>query len=378
MAQVAGLLELDGGSAELAHGQLAEARLAAVRDLGDNHLRTYALGRTLARADRDTGRIEEALALQEALRRSVRKVSGLGSDENSHLDLDQVSLLFSGGHPQSALRVSDEALPRCTKSLGPHAQMCRYLDVLRVEILTQMGWTDRAFQVLPELRFNFVDMSVPYLQIKALILESRLLSQVGPNSSADQADVLRRMEDFATASDQLPSLRAGAALGLAESSLRAGDWTTAEAWIARAFVLVGQKTDSPATSRTGANALMLSGLALLEEQRPALALKPLWAAVNYLRASAGENAPVTQLASLNLAIALQRAGHGVEAVSVADLAQGLLASTMGAEAPTYKRALALRDRLKGNPDQNPLSGPSAGHLREDDVALDIGRGYFNL
>jgi hypothetical protein len=375
------LISLYAGEAERARAPLVAAREAAVRALGESNLRTFRLGQALVRADRDSGKVDEALILQESLRQTARQIPELGADAFANMDLDQVNLLSSAGRLRGALSLSGEVLPRCIAALGDQAQLCRYLEVKHAQLLLKLGWADQALQAIPLIHISSEDANLPFLQIESLLLELRLLPSASASSragGAELASVFERVRQFANTAEMRPPLRAGAMLGLADSLLRTGDWGRAEPWISQALALLGDQVGQPANSRTDANARMLMGIVLLEQSRPQESLVWMRQSLKYFADSLGDEHPITQQFALNVALALEQAGNLSEAYATARRAQPLLRDALGGDTPAYQRILRILDRLKylsGNGTQTD-DRPSA-HAPEDHGATYIAREFFS-
>ncbi|MDP9045550.1 MAG: protein kinase, partial [Pseudomonadota bacterium] len=329
LAQVSGLLALDAGDAEKARPLLENAYDRAERKLGDSDLRTYGLGQALVRADRDLGRVDAALLLQERLRRTASAIPSLGADAYADLDWEQFSLLSRAGRYAAALRLSDQALPRCVAALGARYPGCRYLAVESARLARVAGWAERAAQALPELMHHAEDANLPFLQIDTWLIDLALQAQA-PASPA-RADAVLRVQRFADASNQDGPLRASAALGLASAALRGADVASAERWIQAALSMVHERLGQEPASPVGAHAQMLWGLAQLEGGQVAAALPLLQTARRFMAAVYGGAHPQTQFATLDVALALERLGRLDEAAASAAQVRAPLGDSLGAE-----------------------------------------------
>lgn len=374
LAQLSGLLELDAGASEQARSRLVLARQNAIETLGEGHLRTLWLGQALFRANKQTGRIDEALALQESLRRAAKSIHGLSAVEYANLDWEEVDLLYESGQFDSAIHLLAQALPNCVNALGRRFQLCRYLRLRSTEILTSLGWTERAKLEMPELLSSAEDGNLPYLQVHSWLVQLRLLSAEPDASPEDRRRAITRIVGFVNSDDPDKGLRADAMLGLAESSMRFGDWDQGEAWVEKASALLQVGLDEYPKSLIGAKAEMLSGVALLGMDHVDEAIGRLQTARGYLSANAGDARAATQLISMNLALALERKGDSRSAALLSDRALALLPASIGKENPLYARIVELSARSKANPVSDaPNARPHDGR-----ASSSTARDFYNL
>ena len=349
-AEVTGWLSLSQGNTSHARDLLSEAHATAIRTLGEDHLRTFKLGQALFRAERDSGHTEAALAFQEGLRRSAARIGGFGADELAVMDWEQVNLLNGAGQFARAFDLVELVRPKCIDALGPEAQPCRYLSVKRAQLLLRLGRLDQAKQALSGLRPIADDVTLPFLQIEALIVELRVLSvDVGRVVSTDLANAFERVRKFAQASRESklqPSLTAGALLALAESRLRTGDDLDAMRWIDSALAALSTDARMPLRSRTAANAQTLLAIAWLGQGRFEDALRSFLRSDDYLTETLGPAHAATQLLRLNKVMALAALGRIPEALATVETAKAVLHESLGVEAPTYKRILLFQQQLE--------------------------------
>ena len=359
-AEVTGWLSISQGNTSHARDLLSDAHATAIRTLGEDHPRTFKLGQAWFRAERDSGHTETALAMQDRLRRSAARIGGFGADELAVMDWEQVNLLYGAGQFAQAIDLVDLVRPKCIDALGPEAQPCRYLSVKRAQLLLRLGRMDQAKQALSGLRPIADDMTLPFLQIEALIVELRFQSMnAGGVVSPELASAFERVRMFAQTSRKptvQPGLTAGAMLVLAESRLRTGDDLDARRWIELALNALGTEARTPLRSRTAADAQTLLAIAWLGRGRFEDALSSLLRSDAYLAETLGPTHAATQLLRLNKAIALAAMGRNSEALATVETAKAVLHVSLGVEAPTYKRILLLRQRLERAEKSNTGSG----------------------
>ena len=373
LAQVEGWLALNGGDPVRARAALGPAHDIAVRALGETHLRSFRLGQALFRAERDGGDIDAASALQDRLRHTAARIPTLGADEFASMDWEHVNLLVGAGRLSQALTLAEEVLPTCTNALGPNAQPCRYLLVRRAQIMLKLGQVDASRRDLAALRAIYEDASPPYLLIEALLVELRLRSLASGDAPSDGLasvfDRVRRFGEGGDGADVQATLRAGALLGLAESCLRRGDPQEAQRWIARAMLLLGGPGERITASRTAATAWMYSGIASIQQGHFEEGIGTLQRSQDFFATTLGPNHSTTQFVALNRGLALASMGRSRDAAGVVREAQPVLRDALGVSAPTYRRVVALLQRLDE-------SGAATGASRGRTMSAGIGSEFF--
>jgi eukaryotic-like serine/threonine-protein kinase len=346
-AEIAGWIALNGGDARRAEALLSAGRSAAIDVLGPNHLRTFKLGRALFRAERNLRNVDRALELQEELRRAAAHVVGLDADEIGAMDLDDVNLLLGTGRFAQALPLAERALSGCVDVLGAGEQSCRLLFVKKGQALLRLGKVDQAMQDIQRLQAMTQDTSLPYLQVEALLLELRLRSkvQVGAEPPASLVERVRAFGQSGPAVAMQPTFKAAALLALAEARLRVGDPAQAQQWIDLALGLVGRNTAEGDAPRIAAIADMLTGIALLQQDRLEEALERLERSRGEMARLLSSEHPITQLVALNSALTLVALKRVPEALAVVRHAEPVLRDAFGVDAPSYREVLSLLQRL---------------------------------
>ena len=348
LAEVAGLLALNGGDAQRAASVLSDARKAALRSLGHEHLRTFRLTQHLARVDVERGDVEAALTLQQELSEVAGHVQGLSADDIAGIDWERVALLLKAGRIAPALAVTKVALPNCVRALGPSNQTCRFLLLYEGEALLKGGHVAEAMRLVPQLQSMELDATLPFLQVGSMVLELRLRSF--EKESHDLEVLFERVRQFGQSGAEVgmtSTFKAAALLALAECRLRARDFDHARDWAGKTLSILGDKANDGQGLQAAAIARMLTGIALREQGRPEEALEWLERSRADSGRAVGAEHPTTQLFALNVAATLAELRRTSEAAAVAKHAEAVLRDTLGLDSPTYGRALALIRILEG-------------------------------
>jgi hypothetical protein len=376
-AEVKGRIALNGGDAEGARAQLSAARDVAIRALGAENLRAFTLGQALFRAERALSHFEAAVKLQDELRRLAGRIPGIGASEIAEMDFEQINLLGELGRFAQALDLLDVALPQCIDALGAQQQTCRFLVLVRGHTLLKLGKTHLAMQVIPQLRVMQQDANYPSLQVESLILEFRLQSMV-PNAS-ELPGLFEKVRGFAQSGSVVaiqPAFKAAALLALAESKLRSGDPDKAREWADLVVPLLGDGAKQGGGLQLAAVGQMLTGIALIGQNKPELALDTLGAAQAAFAKVRGLEHPTTQLFALNYALALAELHRWGDAVAVVRHAELVLREAFGASSPTYQQVLALLRRLEVRQTEPPGAGTIAAEPSIRTDAASWWSGFF--
>jgi hypothetical protein len=376
-AEVKGRIALNGGDAEGARAQLSAARDVAIRALGAENLRAFTLGQALFRAERALSHFEAAVKLQDELRRLAGRIPGIGASEIAEMDFERINLLGELGRFAQALDLLDVALPQCIDALGAQQQTCRFLVLVRGHTLLKLGKTHLAMQVIPQLRVMQQDANYPSLQVESLILEFRLQSMV-PNAS-ELPGLFEKVRGFAQSGSVVaiqPAFKAAALLALAESKLRSGDPDKAREWADLVVPLLGDGAKQGGGLQLAAVSQMLTGIALIGQNKPELALDTLGAAQAAFAKVRGPEHPTTQLFALNYALALAELHRWGDAVAVVRHAELVLREAFGASSPTYQQVLALLRRLEVRQTEPPGAGTIAAEPSIRTDAASWWSGFF--
>ena len=347
LAEVAGWVALSSGEAARARSIFDAARRVAVGTLGADHLRSFALGQGLFRAERDLNHFDAAIVLQDELRKTASRVRGLDPGEVGNMDWESVNLLFGAGRFAQALGLADAALPRCAEVLGAQEQSCRYLFLKRVQTLVRLGRIDTAAQALTRVQAMAADPTLPFLQIEALLLELRIRA-MNPGA-AELPALFERVRAFGESGSEVtmkPTFKVAALLALADQRLRMRDPDQARLWIEKAMALLAEGGAQGSALRFAASGELLKGVAQLQQGRPEQALVALTAAKDRCAEVFGSGHAITQLYSLNVALALEQLDRSSEAVAIVRQAEPVLREALGADAPTYQELLSLLRRLE--------------------------------
>ncbi len=347
LAEVSGRIAFSSGDPQRARDLLLAGRQAATQALGTDHLRTFKLGQSLFRAERDLGHVDAALDLLDELRRMAKRVSGLGPGDLAAMDWEHMNLLFGAGRFAQALALGNVALPHCVEALGAEEQSCRYLFLKRAQTLLRLGRVAQATEMSPRLQAAAQDPTLPFLQVESLLLEFRLRGMA--SNPTELSPLFEQVRAFGQSGAEIamkPTFKAVALLALAEACLRAGDAPQARGWIERAMVLLGDGNKQGNDLRVAAIGRMLTGISLLHQGLPEQALGWLQRAQADFSKALGAEHPTTQLFALNSALALAELQRLPEAIIVVGRAEPVLRDALGVDAPTYQEVLALLHRLE--------------------------------
>ena len=348
LAEVAGLLTLNGGDAPGAASVLSDAREAALRSLGREHLRTFRLTQHLARVDVERGDLGAALTLQQELSEVAGRVQGLSADDIVGIDWERVALLLKAGRVAQALAIIKVALPSCARALGPSNQTCRFLLLYEGEALLKGGHVSQAMSLVPQLQSMELDTTLPFLQVGSMVLELRLRSF--EKESHDLDALFERVRQFGQSGVEVgmtSTFKAAALLALAECRLRARDFDQARDWARKTLSTLGDKANEGQGLQAAAIARMLTGIAFREQGRLDEALEWLERSRADSGRAVGSEHPTTQLFALNVAATLAELRRTSEAAAMAKHAEAVLRDTLGLDSPTYEKALALVQTLEG-------------------------------
>ncbi|MEO8808045.1 MAG: serine/threonine-protein kinase [Burkholderiaceae bacterium] len=347
LAEVAGWVALSSGDAAHARSIFDGGRRVAIDVLGADHLRSFKLGQGLFRAERDLNHFDAAILLQDELRKTASRVKGLDPGEVGDMDWESVNLLFGAGRFAQALGLADAALPRCAEVLGAQEQSCRYLFLKRAQTLVRLGRIDTAVDGLTRLQAMAADQTLPFLQIEALLLELRIRAM---NPGAPELPALfERVRAFGESGAEVtmkPTFKVAALLALADQRLRMRDPDQAQLWIEKAMAVLGERGGQGSALRFAATGQLLRGVAQLQQGRPEEALVSMTAARDRSAEVSGPGHAITQLYSLNIALALEQLERSSEAVAIVRHAEPVLREALGADAPTYQELLSLLRRLE--------------------------------
>jgi hypothetical protein len=240
----------------------------------------------------------------------------------------------------------------------------------KVNAMLRLGMTLRASEDLPSLEAIAGDQKSPALAADTLLLILRLDAAMG--SAERQGASFQRVRSLVESDAGValgPNFRTKGLLALAEARLRANDPADGEQWAVKALALQQRDDGAPAT-KLGTLARTLKGISLLQRGRAVDALQSLHAAQDDCSKLFGPDNPTTYLFSLNTALALETLGRWSDALTVVARAEPALRKAMGADAPTYLRAKALRNRLEQHIESEGPSHPGAEPFKAD---VSIGR-----
>jgi tetratricopeptide (TPR) repeat protein len=277
------------------------------------------------------------------------RVPGLEAAELGAMDSEDVNLLLSAGRFERALALIDAALPRCARLHGQQDQNCRMLFLRQGQTLLRLGKLDQAQLALPRLDAMSRDMTLPFIQVESLILEFRLRSRLG--SAPEVPGLFERVRAFGESGAEVsmkPSFKAIALLALSEARLQVNDPSQTIGWAEAAMGLMNSGTKSGDGLRISAIAQTLMGVALIQQHRYEDALAALGRAQTAATVAFGASHPTTQTFAMNSALALSLLDRTPEALEIARKAEPMLREAMGADSPTYRRALEVLRQLEAS------------------------------
>jgi eukaryotic-like serine/threonine-protein kinase len=368
LTEVQGWIAYLQNDAQRAAALFRESRQNAVAAFGPHHAKTLEPLRGQIYAERKLRNYDGALALMSELERTARKTPGLDPKVFVAGGIDRADLLHESGRYAEALNHLSSALPECVSTVGANDESCRRLLIAKTRTMLRMGWTQRARAEVRQLETLADDSSSPTLQINALLALLRLESALGP--SERQKSLLDRARTFGTSGPEVPvnpALKSLALLSLAEAQLLVGDSADAATWIERVLSAQQGGSDAPPPSILTAVGQSLLGVVHLRRGQPGEALRRMKPGHDELSSLLGAQHPMTQLFSLNMALALQAMGRTAEARDIVDRADPVLRQALGPDAPTYLRVQRLKAMLLQTPpraatgaDAQPPATSSAG------------------
>lgn len=338
LAEIEGSVAKDQGDTLRARELLAQSRQAYVEALGPDSAQAFRVSRKLATIERTLGNFDGAFALYETLNSTASRIKGLDDRDRAGVDWERVDLLYASGAYARALAEVQLVQPHCVETIGENSEYCRLLLLRKGVILLRLGLVDQAVSTLPRINAIARDDQSPYLRSEALLLGLRIESAGSPSVSPSSYEDVRRFGESGDAVAIKPIFKVAALMGLAEVCLRRGDPSDAQRWSERALKLEPR-------GAALAIARSLLGLALLQERQAEKALEQLQLAAADFDNHLGPSHPMTQLFALNRVLALERLGRHSDAVALLDRAQPILLKSLGRDAPTYVRVVALRSRL---------------------------------
>jgi hypothetical protein len=347
LGEVEGWIANIQGRADQARALFTESRREATKAFGPYHAKTMEALRGLIFAERQLRNFDGALVLQGDLEAAAAKTTNLDPKELAALDGSRADLLYAAGRYAEDLSHVIASQPRCAKSLGPNEEGCRRLVLNKMQAMLRLGMTQRAQEERPLVESMAEDRASPTLQAEALFLLFRLESLLGV--STRQRALFDRVQAFGESGSEIPvnsTLKVRALLALAESRLLQGDPEGARQWVMRASAQQGQSGVGATAVVLGAVAESLTGVAFLQSAQPDKGLESLRPAQAALSEVLGPQHPLTQLFSLNVALALDAVGKTEDALALVVAAEPILRESLGTQAPTFLRVQRLKTRLQ--------------------------------
>ncbi|WP_280150834.1 serine/threonine-protein kinase [Piscinibacter sp. XHJ-5] len=343
-AEVDGWIAYLQNDAQRARTLFAESRRHAIAAFGPHHVRTLEAVRGLIHAERKLHNHDGALALMSELESMARRTPDIAPKDIVALGLDRADLLYESGRYAQAVQYLAVAIPDCTRAVGPNDELCLRMLVPRARAMLRLGQAQQVRSDTAQLEALANDTSSPTLQIDALLTLLRLESMLG--ASQRHLVLLERVRAFGLSGAEVavnPALKSLALLSLAEAKLMTGDPVDARRWIEK--VLATPSNNSAPAPILSAVAKSLLGVSFLLSDDGGQALQWLREGHDELMRVRGADHPMTQLFSLNLALALHGAGQTGQAREIVQRAEPILLSSLGSSAPTFIRVQRLKARL---------------------------------
>ena len=347
LSEVEGWIVLIKGDWQRANTLFEDSYKQAIKVFGPYHTKTLDALRGRAYAEKLLLHFDQALALLEELENGVNKGAGDDAKERVSLAVDRADLLKFAGRYQELLKHAVAARPLCESALGSYHTDCRRLLIFKITALLRMGLTSRVMDDLSELEAIAADRTAPALGAEALLLIAKFDLSTG--DAPRRAESYKRLRTFAlstTGAALNRNLKSNAVLAMAEASLLANDTVNAEEWIAQGLASQRREGESGSPTAQGALAMSLTGVLQLERGQPGTALESLRDARREISKFVGPDHFLTQLVSLNEALALEALGRNEEALLNVSRADPVLLRSVGRESPLYVRAKELRGRLE--------------------------------
>ena len=346
ITEIDGWVELSGGSAERARELFAQSRRTLEESVGPNDSRTFAVGRALARADRRLQRYDEAVKLFAELRAiAIAHSEALDANEHAAFDWEWLELLYGVGR---YAQVTDEAEPlinRCVELRGPGNENCLLLMLKNAQALLRLGLVERAAAQAPKLTAMLDEKAPLQIRAEAMMFMFRVNDLRGTPAAADWRE---RLQAFGMSGNEVavnPIFKAATLLVLSDAALRHGDAEDARHWLDATVAILDRLPPSASSALIRSVATSLSGVVLLREEGPELALAQFKLAEQQFVKVLGPQHPQSLLLSLNQAIAFEEMGRREEAQAVVSKSMAPLLAALGGTAPLYQSILRLRDRL---------------------------------
>lgn len=347
MDEIEGWVAFARGETSRAKDLFHRSHEQALNAFGPYHIKVIDALRGQVYAERELRHFDDALRLLDQMQTTAAKTSGLDARMLPGLYRDRANLLLAAGHPAESLGQVAIALPKCIAELGPNDSECRELLFCKINAMLRLGMTARAVDDLPALRVIADDQKSPALGADTLLLILKVESGTGtPDRQAAAFERVRSLVESDAGIRFGPGFRARAMLVLAEVRLRAGDTADGERWIGKALAVQRREDGTMSATAPVAVAESLQGIAQLQRGRSAEALDSLRAAQGDVYKLFGPNDLVTNLFSLNTALALDALGRTSEALAIVEQAEPALRQAMGMDAPTYLRVKELQNNLE--------------------------------
>jgi len=346
---VEGWIAATQGDPRQARSLFQQSQRGSLALFGPTDPRTLDALRGWVTAECQLGNFDSALSLHSQLELATAESKNSVPKDVVTLDLDRAEILHQAGHYAETLAHVDAVEPRCEGSLGPKDELCGRLRYVRLQAALRVGQLATSPSELARIEETASDRTAPFPAVEALLLLFRLEAAKG--ASPRQQMLFERVRDFALSGTEAPLnplVKAKAMLTLADAALKAGDLSEATSWIDKALALVPQRDPSAAASVIRGVGEALSGVARLQQRRPAQALESMQMAQQELSKVLGPGHPLTHLFSLNMALGLDALGRRPEAMVRVLQAEPILRRALGESSPTFVRVQRLKARLRGD------------------------------
>jgi serine/threonine-protein kinase len=350
LALVDGWVALGQGDAAQALERFDQSRRVAAIAFGESDRLAIEPIRGSVAAQRRLGRFARAVELQERLAVLAARHPGFTARDRAAIEFDRIGLLYAAGRFAAVVAASGEAVARCDRLLGRDHATCRRIELGRVQALLRTGAVAAARAEERRVAAIADDRNSPSVAAEAMVVAFRI------DAGGEDAGWAGRLRSFGESGVETAAgleSRALALAALAEAGLRRARPDAAARDVARGLALLGGGRDGRGSASRG-RLRLLDGVAMLQRGSPAAALEVLRAAQLDFAAALGTEHPLTRLAALDVAVALQALGRRDEALALVREAEPGVTEAFGADAPTTAQVLRLRRAIEAGERLDPV------------------------
>ncbi len=264
---------------------------------------------------------------------------------------------YGAGSYAQAWRTTDLAVPRCDAELGVASETCVVLKMTGIAAALKRGDQSSVLAWLPAVDDALRLAASPRRQGDATLSVARALGASGGLGA--RLDVAQRLDALAWADEPrrtVPAQRRIAQLVSIELALRAGQPQQAEILIDRLLAEEAKAALPGSTWRS--RQLLLRGVQLAQQDRPAQAIDALQQATAQLVNESGADHPLVQLYAVNQTGPLLALGRNQEAGDVLQRSLPVLRTALGADAPTLRRLEQIERSLRLGGDRHAGPAPT--------------------